>query len=180
MLKWHRDYNITDWLYQINENDTARYILGIDGTNPLVCFGINPSTARPQYPDPTLKRVEKRAWNDNFDGWIMFNVYPQRATEPKNLHEDVNKELHNQNLHWIEKILSRGNLMVWSAWGNTIDLRHYLLPCLRDIDKIVQKTKCQWVSLGLTAQGNPVHPLYRAKGFELYKKSFQSLKLFIK
>ena len=59
-----------------------RYVLGRVGRRPLVCIGINPSTAQPGALDPTLKSVERLANANGFDSWIMFNVYPQRATNP--------------------------------------------------------------------------------------------------
>lgn len=55
------------------------------GENPLVCFGINPSTAVPNALDPTLKRVRRFAAENGYDSWTMLNVYPQIATNPKTL-----------------------------------------------------------------------------------------------
>ena len=49
---------------------------GAGGRRPLVCIGINPSTAQPGALDPTLKSVERLANANGFDSWIMFNVYP--------------------------------------------------------------------------------------------------------
>ena len=36
------------WIYKNNTDNTCRYVLGILGDNPLICFGINPSTAEPK------------------------------------------------------------------------------------------------------------------------------------
>jgi hypothetical protein len=49
------------WLYENNEDNTVRYILGTKGKKPLLCFGINPSTAEPEKLDNTLKSVERVA-----------------------------------------------------------------------------------------------------------------------
>ncbi|MFR6424354.1 MAG: DUF1643 domain-containing protein, partial [Oscillospiraceae bacterium] len=48
--------------------------------NPLICIGINPSTAQPGDLDNTLKSVERIALGNGYDSFTMFNVYPQRAT----------------------------------------------------------------------------------------------------
>ena len=41
------DYDITKWLYVPNFYSEYRYILGTRGEKPLICVGINPSTAAP-------------------------------------------------------------------------------------------------------------------------------------
>ena len=81
------------WYYEPHTYLPYRYVLGRVGRHPLVCIGINPSTAQPGALDPTLKSVERLANANGFDSWIMFNVYPQRATDP--------------NDKWFGKILQR-------------------------------------------------------------------------
>ena len=76
------DYDIEKWLYAPNFYSEYRYILGTRGKNPLICIGINPSTAEPDNLDNTLKSVERIALGNGFDSFIMFNVYAQRATSP--------------------------------------------------------------------------------------------------
>ena len=44
------------WYYEPHTYQPYRYVLGRVGTHPLVCIGINPSTAQPGALDPTLKR----------------------------------------------------------------------------------------------------------------------------
>ena len=41
------DYDSEKWLYVPCRYDEFRYILGTKGKKPLICIGINPSTARP-------------------------------------------------------------------------------------------------------------------------------------
>ena len=78
----NEDYDINTWLYAPNFYSEYRYILGTRGKNPLICIGINPSTAKPNDLDNTLKSVERIALGNCFDSFIMFNVYAQRATDP--------------------------------------------------------------------------------------------------
>ena len=51
------DYDVSRWLYVPNRYCDYRYILGTRGSRPLICVGINPSTAAPNALDNTLKSV---------------------------------------------------------------------------------------------------------------------------
>ena len=55
------DYDVARWLFVPNQYDEYRYILGTRGENPLICYGINPSTAAPDALDNTLKSAERIA-----------------------------------------------------------------------------------------------------------------------
>lgn len=46
------DYDSARWLYVSPIYCDYRYVLGTVGENPLICVGINPSTAPPQYAGP--------------------------------------------------------------------------------------------------------------------------------
>jgi hypothetical protein len=157
-----------NWIYEHTDNNNARFVLGTAGENPLVCFGINPSIAEPDNLDPTLLRVQKYASQNDFDSWIMLNIYPQRATLPKDIHIEIDNDLHKQNIEYIIQILERKHLQLWAAWGEIISKRPYFIKCLADISEIASKNECRWVSLGKTNGGHPYHPLMRAKGFKLY------------
>ena len=102
------DYDVQQWLFVPNEYTEYRYILGTRGKKPLICIGINPSTARPGDLDPTLKSVERVARNNGFDSFIMFNVYAQRATSPDDMEPECNPELHRENM----RVYDRGRLNV--------------------------------------------------------------------
>ena len=43
------------------DDDTARFMLGEVGENPIICFGINPSTANDEKDDPTISKIRKIA-----------------------------------------------------------------------------------------------------------------------
>ena len=51
--KEHAEYDSSKWLYVPPFYDEYRYILGTAGKNPLICIGINPSTAAPDNLDNT-------------------------------------------------------------------------------------------------------------------------------
>ena len=155
-----REWIIKPNLY-IGDDNIQRFVLGVDGSNPLICFGINPSTATIDSPDATLKKVEQFSIRGGYDGWIMLNLYAQRATYPKDLHQAVDSKLHTRNMEHITKILQRSNLTLWAAWGTVIKQRKYLNKCLCDIHQIAIVHDCHWVSYGNnTKDGHPRHPCY--------------------
>lgn len=149
-----------NWIYKNTKDNSARFILGEYGEKMLACFGINSSTATPEKLDPTLTRVKQRALkNAGYDGWMMFNVYPQRATDPNNLHLQIDSELHQQNLETINNFFSENNCDIWAAWGTLINKRLYLKNCLFDIYNVLRNKN--WYSIGKKSKdGHPHHPLY--------------------
>lgn len=153
------------WIYKKNKDNTARYVLGEHGDNPLVCIGVNPSTATPDKLDPTLRQVRNRAKQLGYDGWIMLNLYPQRATNPDDLHERMKPDLHCMNWNHIHDIACEHNVKnVWCAWGTLIRKRAYLLEGLKRIHEVFTEAGCDWISIGpLSQAGHPHHPLYLAK-----------------
>ena len=166
-------YDKNKWIYENDSIQGNRYILGTKGVKPLLCFGINPSTAKPGELDNTLQSVARLALNNGFDSWIMMNVYPQRATNPNDMHKRMQDEIHTQNLKHIENILSQNDTTIWAAWGTLIEKRTYLADCLFDIHALSSKYHCKWVSIGkVTKKGHPHHPLYvrkieKAKSFDI-------------
>ena len=156
------EYDADKWLFVPNTYTEYRYILGTRGVKPLICIGINPSTARPGALDPTLKSVERVARNNGFDSFIMFNVYAQRATSPDDMEWELNEDLHRENMAAFDYILSLSeNPTVWAAWGTIIEKRDYLWDCLQEMIAIGQAHDARWVCCGKrSAAGHPHHPLY--------------------
>jgi len=74
------------WIYERTADNSARFVLGTVGVNPLVCVGVNPSTAAPGDPDRTVSKVMGFAARNGFDSWVMLNLYPQRSIDPKGMH----------------------------------------------------------------------------------------------
>ncbi len=159
------DYDIEKWIYAPNFYSEYRYILGTRGKNPLICIGINPSTAEPGKLDNTLKSVERIAHGNGFDSFIMFNVYAQRATSPDDMEKMCNEKLHRENLEAFRYVLSISEKpAVWAAWGAIIEKRGYLADCVRDMVKAGQEYDAGWYCAGaITKKGHPHHPLYLRK-----------------
>ena len=158
-------YDIDEWLYAPNFYSEYRYILGTRGKNPLICIGINPSTAQPGDLDNTLKSVNRIAIGNGFDSFIMFNVYAQRATDPDAMEKTCNLRLHKENLEAFRYVLSISDKpAVWAAWGTIIEKRDYLPLCLKDMLEVGQAYGAQWYCAGkVSKKGHPHHPLYLRK-----------------
>ena len=159
------DYDVEKWLYAPNFYSEYRYILGTRGKNPLICIGINPSTAKPDDLDNTLKSVERIALGNGFDSFIMFNVYAQRATDPDAMEWDYNPLLHKENLEAFRYVLSISSApAVWAAWGTIIEKRPYLPDCVRDMVAAGEEFGASWYCAGaVSKKGHPHHPLYLRK-----------------
>lgn len=161
------DYDITKWLYVPNFYSEYRYILGTRGTKPLICVGINPSTAAPDDLDNTLKSVERIAHHNGYDSFIMFNVYAQRATDPDHMEQTYNQQLHQENMKAFAYALSldQGHApAIWAAWGTIIEKRDYLPACVKDMIDIGSAYNARWFSAGKRSKkGHPHHPLYLRK-----------------
>ncbi len=156
------EYDIEKWLYAPNFYSEYRYILGTRGKDPLICIGINPSTARPDALDNTLKSVERIAHGNGFDSFIMFNVYAQRATNPDAMEKTMNPLLHRENMEAFRYVLSISEKpAVWAAWGAIIEKRKYLPQCVRDMLELGEAYGAGWYCAGaITKKGHPHHPLY--------------------
>ena len=162
------DYDRERWLYVPDHYADYRYLLGTRGENPLICIGINPSTAVPGDLDNTLKSVERIAAGNGFDSFLMFNVYAQRATRPEDMDRSFNETLHRENMEAFRYILERVGKAyrpaVWAAWGTIIEKRPYLPDCVRDMVSIGAEYDARWLCAGkCSKKGHPHHPLYLRK-----------------
>ncbi len=159
-------YDREKWIYIPDFYSEYRYILGTRGKKPLITIGINPSTAEPDNLDNTLKSVERIAYGNGFDSFVMFNVYAQRATNPDDMDKIFNEALHEENMKAFRWVLENSgeNPTVWAAWGTIVEKRDYLKKCLSDMVKIGEEFGARWVSVGKrSVKGHPHHPLYLRK-----------------
>lgn len=155
------DVGQQQWVYERTADGSARFVLGTVGLNPLVCFGINPSTAVPNALDRTVARVSRFAADNGYDSWTMLNVYPQIATDPEDIDREHRPDLKAENEQQIIKALGDRPRTLLAAWGGLIESRAYLPMLLRGIVQLATDAGCDWVSLGEpTKYGHPRHPLY--------------------
>jgi len=165
-----------EWIYDRTRDNSARYTLGPKSDNALFCFGINPSTASPEKLDNTVKSVERIATRHGFATFMMLNIYPQRATNPNDMHETMNGYLHRQNLAHIDKYFKESkHRKILASWGTLITKRPYLKQCLLDIYTVSKKYHCTWYSIGKRSlKGHPHHPLYLSNSAILHEFDIDS------
>ena len=144
---------------------THRFALGHvaaspGGGSPLVTIGMNPSYADDQVADRTVNRIIQASIDHGHSGWIMLNLYPERATRPKNL-RPYDAGLSAANCAAIAAVLTmHGTTEVLAAWG---DLAH---PTIRRAkqDVLAQVTTLSVRLFSLdppTRGGEPRHPMPR-------------------
>jgi hypothetical protein len=145
------------WLYI--GDDKVRYALGQPGIYNLLVVGLNPSTATPDDPDPTIKRIRIIAEKEHYKGWIMINLYPQRTSKPDELSPIIDETIARKNrevIKWIRDNYQIGR--IYAAWGTNIEKRGYLPDeCQYIVDTLESD---QWFRRGITKYGHPKHPLY--------------------
>lgn len=154
-------YDQKKWVYIQSEDRRCRFALGEPGKKNLICFGINPSTASPEDLDPTMRKVKAIATNNGYDGYIMLNIYPQRATDPCAMDKEPDLRACRENYDIIKGIFQNNKCDIVAAWGDNISKRNYLKDCLQEIVRVADLYDAKWYCLGnLTKLGNPRHPLY--------------------
>lgn len=147
-------------LYKNSKDNSLRFVLGSKGLKPLIVIGLNPSTADENKPDMTISKIIGFATRNNFDGFIMLNLYPQRATSPDNLDIKMNSYIHTENIAAIFDCLKDlKEINILAAWGEPIKKRDYLKNNLSDIYESVSHLKIKWLQIGaMTTTGHPRHP----------------------
>ena len=158
-LEPQETYDVSRWLYVPHTYDEYRYILGTRGQKPLICVGINPSTAAPDALDPTLKSAQRIALANGYDSFLMFNVYAQRATRPDDMEKECNAWLHGENMKAFAYLLSLCGEQpaVWAAWGAIIEKRGYLSNCVRDMCAIAEDYHATWYHAGALSVTRFIH-----------------------
>lgn len=135
-----------------------RYALGRTWGDPksvnrlAVCM-LNPSTADADKDDPTIRRCIAFAKREGCDGLDVVNAYGLRSTDPKALrtHRDP---VGPENDGAIRRLADANGIMVL-AWG-----AHISPGRAWTILDILEDACCMPMCLGVTAAGQPRHPLY--------------------
>ncbi len=144
------------------ENDSnIRYILGRKGASNLLVICLNPSTATGLKHDGTTDNIDKIAALNGYDGWVLFNLSPQRTPYPHLLDVTPNKISLIENRKALNDVIS--NLSweiknVWFAWGNNISGKTYLREQALLMFDDLQKYKFDYWHIKNTQKGHPYHP----------------------
>lgn len=125
------------------------------GRGKALCFiMLNPSTADENENDPTVERCERRAVDMGFGGLVVVNLFAFIATNPNDM-IGRSDPVGPFNDHYILAAARKAGRVI-CAWGT--------LGAGRGRDKAVLKMLAEaeipFYHLGLTANGQPQHPLY--------------------
>lgn len=140
----------------------------IKSENHLVVICMNPSTASDKITDPTVNEIIRTMFIMGYKGFTLFNLYPERATDPKGLpkYETVTKDKVDhylqENILVINKFLqcNRDITEVWGAWGD-IDKEVLKLGKKEVLELLKSENINVFYFVKKTKHGNPPHPLNR-------------------
>jgi hypothetical protein len=127
---------------------------------PCLFVGLNPSTADESVDDPTIRRCVgfARAWG--FGGLLMGNLFGLRSTDPRGLLEHPAPVGPDAD-RWLVEMDAEAALTV-AAWGTHSPAAVERLKLERAEVVRREVLSSGWKVLGLTAGGEPRHPLYMA------------------
>lgn len=152
-----------------------RFALGKKGINPLVVVCMNPSAARETSSDRTINRIVKVSQVLGKDGWIVFNIYPERATDAKRMN-DFDQTLSDENMKVMkEYLIENGVNEVWGAWGDDKGIAA-LRKGKQQLKSVLSAIGVKVYYFGsLTKMGNPRHPLQRCERWDFSKRAYLDL-----
>ncbi len=116
----------------------------------LMTIGLNPSIASEIKDDPTITRLQVRAYKEGYGGLLMSNLYALISTNPVHLLNQHNT-VGEFTDHYIKQmvILSERQLCGWGSFK----------PVSRRAPAVLLMLKEPYC-LGINADGQPKHPLY--------------------
>lgn len=145
--------------------ESYRYAIGKKGKNMLFTVCMNPSAASDEISDKTVNRIINASIQLGYDGWVVLNTYPERATNSAHL-DEYNKDLAEMNLAVIREYIAKNEIKeVWGAWGNLNrkalkEGRNSILALFKELDvKVFHFAEP-------TKNGEPRHPTPRGKQLE--------------
>ena len=157
------------------EYSPYRFLLGRKGKNPLVAICMNPSAARETSSDLTINRIIKTSQKLGMEGWIVFNLYPERATNASTM-DAFKQELSDENIKEIKKFLVENNIKeVWGAWGDDKNLNQLIKGKQQSLTMLADIGVKVFYFGTLTRKGNPRHPLQRYEKWNFSKKEYLNL-----
>ena len=118
----------------------------------MLSIGMNPSTARADVDDPTIRRDIELAKREGFERLIKVNVMDLRATSPKRLL--VETPCSDQNRPTIRMLAREAGKIVVCTGRLHKKLRRYGDAVIGDL-----RGHTLWC-LGKNDDGSPKHPLY--------------------
>ena len=120
---------------------------------------LNPSTADVETDDPTIRRCIGFAESWWFGWIIVWNLFPFRATNPKNLIEE-NSPFTLENSQHLHEMSATAHLIVCAWWNQEIVKKLYKkFPTYKPLASITKNL----AFIELSKDWVPKHPLYLRK-----------------
>lgn len=123
----------------------------------LLVIGLNPSRADAQRDDPTLRRIVGFAQRWGYGSVTLLNLHARITPNPAVLRRCPDP-VGSENDRWLRTVLTTGGVAAWLAWGNQGSWRGRDRAVLDLLGEAAPGVPL--LVLGLTAQGQPRHPLY--------------------
>lgn len=159
------------WICKESKQKVARYIIGKEGSNPLILFTLYPEDHSLAKWGATIRKVVKLSEALNNDGWLIINIYPIKINSISEIDHVENIQLVYRNRDIIKELFNRYNITtVLAAWGNEVEENNFLWFELKNLLKRFPNN-IKWITIGeLSKQG---HPVFDDKVLKLSKmKSF--------
>jgi hypothetical protein len=144
----------------LSEDRVYRYALWRCWGNPdedgyLAFIGLNPSTADEHADDPTIRRCIGFAKREGVGALCMLNLFAFRATEPKAMRASHDPVGADTDAHLARCLaLAKYIVLAWGTHGGFLSRDLTVIRLIRSLNRY------NVVSLGLTKDGHPKHPLY--------------------
>ena len=142
------------WYYEPHVYMPYRYVLGRPGARPLVCIGINPSTAQPGALAPP-----SRAWS----GWRRPSTAGSCSTSTPSGPQRYGRRPGPRPVQrWLAAVLDQTDPNV-GGLGHP-DRKAALPDGMREMVALTREKGTPWVTFGKRSKaGHPHHPLYLRK-----------------
>ena len=129
------------------------------GDKGMIAFiGVNPSTADADNDDATVRKWRGFASRWGYSGFRVANLFAYRATNVKEL-AGVADPVGPENDHFMLAAVGGSELVV-PCWGDRAKLPKSLWPRIDAVRESLRKITCAPIrTFGLTASGDPKHPL---------------------
>ena len=138
-----------------------RYVLRREwegGSGVCTFVGLNPSTAKAEADDPTVRKCWRWAREWGYTSMVMLNLFAYRTTSPAAL-ADSYYPVGYDNDAYLAALAAEADLLI-AAWGNSkhvrADARDEEVTAL-----LLEHVESGWIhALALCQDGSPRHPLY--------------------
>ncbi|MBW3243231.1 DUF1643 domain-containing protein [Epibacterium sp. DP7N7-1] len=147
----------------LSECKTFRYRLDRhvgEGDIVAAVIGVNPSTADASLDDQTVRKWRGFGQRLGWQRFIVGNVFSLRATNVREV-AHAPDPFGPDHRKYLDGIIDEADIIV-PCWGDRAKLPRMLRPRLDDMMEVLRLTGRPLFCWGLTASGDPKHPMMLA------------------